>query len=254
MPPSLTPQIFIRSCLFHAAVVVWFSACVFLLPGILLAPRRLVKRGFDLTILGYLGLLKHICGQTYELRGRQNIPAGPVLFASKHLSKWDSAVLPILLGDPAVVLRREMLWFPLYGCVIMRLRHLAVPRSANVAAAAHLVRNAKSRIKEGRSVLIFPEGTRAPVLPFPPPAYKRGVTALYKLLHIPCVPIAVNSGLFWPRDTLMRYPGTIVAEILPPIEPGLDSSEFTRELIYQLETNSQRLVCEGLAASTAGLS
>lgn len=254
MPPSLTPQVFVRSCLFHAAVVVWFSACIFLLPGILFAPRRLVKRGFDLTIYGYLGLLKLICRQTYELRGRQNIPSGPVLFASKHLSKWDSAVLPVLLGDPAVVLRREMLWFPLYGSVIKRLKHLTVPRSADLAAAAQLLRNAQKRIKEGRSVLIFPEGTRTRVLPFPPPDYKRGVTALYKVLHVPCVPIAVNSGLFWPRNTLIRYPGKIIAEILPPIAPGLSSSEFTQHIIHVLESNSQRLVLEGLAACATELS
>lgn len=251
MQPSLTPSIFIRSCLFHAVVVVWFSACILLLPGILLAPRSLVKRGFDLTIFGYLGLLKHICRQTYELRGRQNIPLGPVLYASKHLSKWDSAALPILLGDPAVVLRREMLWFPLYGSVILRLGHLAVPRSADPAAAEQLLREARSCIESGRSVLIFPEGTRTSTLPFSPPAYKRGVAALYKVLRVPCVPIAVNSGLFWPRHTLIRYPGKIVAEILPPIEPGLDPSEFMHELIHQLETNSQRLVCEGLATSPA---
>lgn len=254
MPQTLTLPIFIRSCLFHAVVVVWFSACILLLPGILLAPRWLVKRGFDLTIFGYLGLLKRICGQTYELRGRQNIPSGPVLFASKHLSKWDSAVLPVLLGDPAVVLRREMLWFPLYGWVIMRLRHLTVPRSAGVEDAAQLLRDAKSRIDEGRSVLIFPEGTRTPVVPFPVPQYKRGVAALYRVLQVPCVPIAVNSGLYWPRNTLIRYPGKIIAEILPPIAPGLGSSEFSRNLIQTLEENSRRLVAEGLAAGAADLS
>ena len=133
-------------------------------------------------------------------------------------------------------------------------KHLTVPRTATVAAAAHLVRNAQRCINEGRSVLIFPEGTRTQALPFPPPNYKRGVTALYRVLQVPCVPIAVNSGLFWPRDTLVRYPGKIIAEILPPIAPGLGSSEFTHHLIQVLESNSQRLVTEGLTACATELS
>jgi 1-acyl-sn-glycerol-3-phosphate acyltransferase len=198
---------------------------------------------------GYLALLKHVCKLGYEIRGIENIPDHPVLFASKQLSKWDSAVLPVLLGDPAVVLRRNLLFFPLYGPIIFRMRHLAIPRRPSVAAAANLVRAAKCRIVEGRSVFIFPEGTRTAVHRFPLPHYKHGVVALYRALDVPCVPIAVNSGLYWPKRSLLRYPGTIIAEILPPIPCGLSSSSFLAELISQLEINSERLVREGLATA-----
>lgn len=252
MRPSFTLQVLLRSCAFHALVVIWFSAALFFVPVILLVPRRLVKMAFDRTIIWYLRLQTLICQQTYELRGRENLPAGPVLFASKHLSKWDSAVLPVLLGDPAVVLRRGMLRFPVYGNVISRLNHLTVPRSPNPADAAELLNSARKRIAEGRSILIFPEGTRRSTFPFSPPDYKRGVTALYRSLHVPCVPIALNSGVFWPRNSWLRYPGTVIAEILAPIAPGMEPLAFTHELIQQLESNSQRLVREGLAASAAG--
>lgn len=237
----------IRSSIFHAVVAVWFLSMLLLTPVFMMVPRAILIWGFHKTIRGYLWLLRFVCGLRYELRGANNIPYRPVLFASKHLSKWDSAVLPVLLGEPAVVLRREMLYWPLAGIIVRRLEHLLIPRQRDVAAAAQLIQEAKIRSAEGRSILIFPEGTRTPINPFPAPNYKRGVLALYKALGAPCVPIAINSGLFWPPHSLRRYPGTVIVEILPPIPPELPADQFLERLTGQLETNSKRLVAEAIA-------
>jgi 1-acyl-sn-glycerol-3-phosphate acyltransferase len=209
-----------------------------------LAPQNFVNRAFHLTIRTYLALLKRICGLDYELRSRENIPNHPALFASKQLSAWDSAIVPVLLDDPAVVLRRNLLQLPLYGTIMKRMQHLPISRPATLAEMAQLIDSAKCRIRDGRSVFIFPEGTRMPLRPVQAHEYKRGVVALYKALGVPCVPIALNSGLFWQKRSFIRYPGTIIVEALPPIAPGLGSAEFVSTLGNCIESNSQRLIQE----------
>jgi 1-acyl-sn-glycerol-3-phosphate acyltransferase len=105
-----------------------------------------------------------------------------------------------------------------------------------------LVRDAQDRARAGREVLIFPEGTRR--APGAKPDYKPGSVALYEGLGLPCVPMALNSGLYWPRRQLIRYPGTIIVEILDPLPAGLPRAEFRSELQRRIETASNRLIVE----------
>jgi len=252
MQSRATISIVVRSALFHLVVSVGLAGCFLLMPLIALGPRSKVKACVHAAVRAYFWLLKRICGLSYECRGFHRIPDGPVLFASKHLSKWEAVALPVLLDGPAVVTRRESLYFPLYRAVIRRMGHLPISRQTTLVAAEALIRAARNCIAEGRSVMIFPEGTRTlSTLPFAAPDYRHGVVALYRTLGVPCVPIAVNAGLFWPRNTLLRYPGTVIAEVLPAIPPGLDGTEFLAALTHEIETNSERLVREGLAAAPA---
>ncbi len=134
---------------------------------------------------------------------------------------------------------------------MLKLQNIVVDRSGGAAGTASMVQQALKHIAAGRSVLIFPEGTRTLPVPFPPPAYKLGVVAMYRKLGVPCMPIALNSGLLWPRGTLLRYPGKIVVEILPAIPPGLKSQEFLISLTSRIETSSQLLVDELVAARSS---
>ena len=127
--------------------------------------------------------------------------------------------------------------------------HILVRRGRAAAALKGLIRDARNRAADGREILIFPEGTRR--APGAEPDYKPGVVALYEGLALPCVPVALNSGLFWPRRRLMRYPGTIVVEILPPLPPGLPRARFKQELQDRIETASQRLIAEAAATEPA---
>ena len=115
-----------------------------------------------------------------------------------------------------------------------------------------LVADAKDRVGQGREVVIFPEGTRRP--PGAPPDYKPGVVALYEGLGVPCVPVALNSGVFWPRRSFMRYPGTIVVEILEPLPPGLPRRQFKAELEQRIEDACARLQAESGPQARAGAS
>jgi 1-acyl-sn-glycerol-3-phosphate acyltransferase len=143
-------------------------------------------------------------------------------------------------------MKAELGWIPLYGWFSHKFEHIFVKRDRGPSALKAMIRDAKDRAAEEREIVIFPEGTRR--APGAPPDYKPGFIALYDALELPCVPLALNSGLFWPRRSLMRYPGTIVIEILDPIAPGLPRSEARRLIQERIETACARLIAEARAA------
>lgn len=185
-------------------------------------------------------LLRLLAGTRYEVRGK--VPEGGVLVAAKHQSMWDTIVMTAILADPAMVLKRELLWIPYYGWFSKKARMIAIDRGSGAKAIRHLVAQGKAAIAAGRPVVIFPEGTRA--APGAKLDYKPGVAALYRQLDVPCVPVAVNSGLFWPRRKFLRRPGTIVLEFLAPIPPGLDRHAFMAELEARIEGATAKLLAQ----------
>ena len=124
-----------------------------------------------------------------------------------------------------MVLKRELMLIPLFGWFAHKFRMIPVDRGAGTTALKRLIGRAKEAVRQGRQVVIFPEGTRR--TPGAPPDYKPGAVALYLNLGVPCVPLALNSGVFWPRRKFMRYPGTILMEFLPAIPPGLPRAGFS---------------------------
>jgi 1-acyl-sn-glycerol-3-phosphate acyltransferase len=165
--------------------------------------------------------------------------------AAKHQSVWETFSLLVLFDDPAFILKRELMWIPLFGWLAAKARQVPVDRRAGSQALVQMNARAREEAERGRQIVIFPEGTRRP--PGAPPAYKFGVAHLYSSLGFPCVPVALNSGLYWPRRRMIRRPGTIVVEILPPLPPGMARDAFFRELQERLEEASNRLYGEGLA-------
>jgi 1-acyl-sn-glycerol-3-phosphate acyltransferase len=189
-----------------------------------------------------LWLLRVVCGITVEWRGREKLPGGAYLVACKHQSSWETFALFMLLPDPTYVLKRELMWLPLFGWLATKARMIPVDRGSHAKALAGMATAAREEIERGRQIVIFPEGTRRP--PGAKPRYLPGVALLYAELGLPCVPVALNSGLFMPRRSLRRYPGTVLVEVLDPIPPGLDRREFFRRLQNVLEEATARLVAE----------
>jgi 1-acyl-sn-glycerol-3-phosphate acyltransferase len=189
-----------------------------------------------------LWLLKVIVGTGLEVRGREHLPKGAALIASKHQSAWDTFALVPLLRDPAIIMKQELMWIPFYGWFSYKFRMIPVHREAGPSALRKMARDAKDRAAAGRHILIFPEGTRRP--PGAEPRYHPGAVYLYEALGLPCVPVALNSGLYWPRRSLRRYPGTIIVEFLEPIPPGLPRKEFKQRLQDAIETATARLIAE----------
>jgi len=235
--------LYLRSILFQ--IFFWtFSVLINLvwLPSLLMN-RRAVARGMEIWASVSFWGLKHIAGLDFEVRGRENIVPGAALYASKHLSMWETIAAHILLNDPATIMKRELLYVPVYGWYAQKCEMIVIDRSAQAAAIRKMIADAKSRAAAGRPILIFPEGTRKEM--GAEPDYKPGVAALYGALDLPCVPMAHNSALYWPRRGMLRRPGRIVVEFLPAIPPGLKRAEFMTELQTRIEEGTARLLAEG---------
>jgi 1-acyl-sn-glycerol-3-phosphate acyltransferase len=191
-----------------------------------------------------LWLLRVVCGTKVEWRGAEKLPKGACIVACKHQSAWETFALYALLDDPLYILKRELMWLPLFGWYMRKAGLIPIDRGAGMAALARMTSRAQKALTgaQPRQLVIFPEGTRG--LPGAEPDYKPGIVYLYGKAGVPCVPLALNSGLYWPRRSLLRLPGTIVAEVLDPIEPGLDKDTFFARLQETIETASRRLLQE----------
>lgn len=235
----------LRSLLF--ALVFYLNTAVFLVLGspLLLAPRSWAMAGLRAHARTSLWWLRVIVGTRVEVRGLENLPAGACLVAAKHQSAWDTFGLVPLFSDPAIVMKAELGYIPLYGWFSRKFEHVLVRRDRGPAALRQMIREAKARAGQGRQILIFPEGTRR--APGAAPDYKPGVLALYDGLQLPCVPVALNSGLFWPRRSMIRRPGTIVVQFLPGLLPGMGRKAFMSELELTIEAASRELLSEAVA-------
>ncbi len=231
------------SILFYATSVLFLVICSPLLFG----PRKWVMAALDLHSRTELWLLRHIAGLDFEVRGLEKLPDPPFIVASKHQSAWDTFALIPLFSDPALLMKRELFWIPLYGWFSAKFEMIPVDRDRGPTALRQMLRAAQTRAEEGREILIFPEGTRR--APGAPPEYKTGIVLLYNALNVPCVPVALNSGVFWPRRSWKRKPGTIVVEILDPIPPGLPKAAFNSRLQTGIEGASNRLLDEATKAT-----
>ncbi len=192
-------------------------------------------------------LLRWVAGVKSEIRGIENLPESGCIIASKHQSAWETFALAEHYRQQTFILKRELRWVPFFGWYLMKFRQIPVDRSKKGKGLAAMSTKAAEAIAEGRNIIIYPEGTRRPA--GAEPHYKYGIVHLYKTLNCPIVPIAVNSGVYWPRRRFFRFPGTITAEILEPIQPGLEPQEFFQLLQERLETASDRLLDEAEKAT-----
>jgi 1-acyl-sn-glycerol-3-phosphate acyltransferase len=190
-------------------------------------------------------LLEVICGLKVEYRGLDNIPAGGVLIAAKHQSFLETFALLKYAPDFAIILKRQLTYIPLFGQYLVVSKQIAIDRSRGRLALRQIADAAKPVLASGRQIFIYPEGTRRP--PGAPPRYKHGVSAIYAMNEAPCLPVAVNTGLYWRRRSLLRRPGVAVIEYLPPIPPGLDLETFGAKLQDAVETTCAHLNAEAVA-------
>ena len=228
--------LWLRSALF----LLWFLLITTILSLIFLPvlalPRRatvwLARLWARLTFWG----LKVFAGIDWEIRGLP--PRGAVLVASKHMSMWDTLALYLALYEPAIVLKRELLRIPFYGWFLGKAAAIPIDRSAGVSALRKMSDAARQVLAQGRPILIFPEGTRKK--PGAAPDYKPGVAALYGQLDVDCVPVALNSGVYW--TGFLKRPGTIVLQFLEPIAPGLKRGAFMTLLEQRIEGATNQLL------------
>jgi len=232
----------IRSVLFAIIFYGWSSLLSPFYVPIMLLPRRVFWFMAWVWVRSCLRIAEFVAGIRYEVRGWDNLPPGPFIVASKHQSAWDTLIFNKLFEDCAYVLKRELFWFPFFGWFLWRIGMVGINRSGGAQALKGLVRQVRDRLADGRDIIIFPQGTRT--APGVERKYLPGVSALYMQCNTAVVPVALNSGMFWPRRRFLKRPGTIVVEILPPIEPGLDRRSFEQTLRDRIEPATYRLEAE----------
>src|SRR4051812_45662454 len=232
--------IFLRSLiynvLFYALLVFWILVAV---PTFLMPPgafMRIAKAWARSSVW----LQRVVCNTRVEYRGVEKIPPGPLLVASKHQSMWETFALLPFFDYPLFIYKRELGFIPLFGWYLVKSKMIGVDRSGGMRSLMEMARRAPAEVRSGRQLIIFPEGTRTPV--GAPPDYKSGVAQIYAASGVPCIPVALNSGLFWPRRTFMRYPGTLVVEFLDPLPPGLPRKDFVARISASIEPATNRLV------------
>jgi 1-acyl-sn-glycerol-3-phosphate acyltransferase len=230
---------YVRGVLFLIWVVFWLLLLgIIFLPTLfmgLAAAKVPMKIWTKISLFG----MRYICGIKVVVEGKKNIPQGGALLASKHQSMFDVLIPWQLFSFPALILKTELSRIPIFGWYVMKLKNVAIKRQDGAKALRKMLKDCAALAKQGRQILIFPEGT----------SYKPGVAGLYKEMQVPCVPIALNSGLCWPKSGLNFQPGTITVRILPAIAPGLDKKSFMQQLHASIETASIELNSGGYIRS-----
>lgn len=237
-------MIVVRSLIFN---VVFYSHMVTLLivglPALLM-PRRAVYLLGRTWARNSLWLLEKICNTRVEFRGFDKLPKSPYIVASKHQSMWETFALIMMFDDFCYILKKELTYIPFFGWYLWKADQIAIDRSKGSSVLTQIEMQARNAFAQGRTLFIFPEGTRRPA--GAPPKYKFGIAHIYSACNVACVPIALNSGLFWARRSWIRRPGTIVVEALEPIHPGVEQIEFFESVQLSIETATNKLMDEAV--------
>jgi len=234
---------FLRSLLY----AVWFYLSLVLI-GILCLPFAMFSRKAAVGAIRFWAgtqkaALHILCGIRTEVRGLENLPAGASIIAMKHQSTYDTIAPFTFIDDPAFILKQELLRAPIFGLYATRSRMIPIDRGGRLKTMKLMLARAKQETGDGRRIVIFPEGTRQDV--DAPTSLKSGVAGMYLDLAVPCVPVALNTGLAWKGSGFTRKRGVVVFEILPAIEPGLPRDVFMQRLTAALDPATRRLVAEG---------
>jgi 1-acyl-sn-glycerol-3-phosphate acyltransferase len=233
-----------RSALFNIAFFGWTIILAVLYLPLLALPRSVMWMGARFWARSILFFLRHIIGMSYEVRGLERLPKQGCLIAAKHQSAWETMAFNLILAEPAFVLKKELLSIPLFGFYLMKTGMVAIDRKAGAKALKLMLASGREELAKGRPVVIFPEGTRT--APGETAPYHPGIAALYAGADAPCVPVALNSGLYWRRNSFIKRPGKVIVEFLEPMPPGQDRKAFQKDLQARIEEATARLVAEGL--------
>jgi len=230
----------LRSAVYLTCFYLWtLPTCIVYLP-LLILPRKVMVPFARIWAAGVLLLMRVIVGITWKVEGLENLPPRPFILASKHQSAFETFAIPVLIADPAFVLKRELTWIPFFGWYLAKTGVIAIDRSAGVKALKSMTKGAEQARDDGRAIVIYPEGTR--IAPGAKGEYHTGIAMLYGALGVPVVPMALNSGLCWSKRAFTKHAGQITFRILPPIAPGLNRKVFMAQLESAIETATGELI------------
>ena len=231
---------FFRSIIFYLLLYMWTLTLGVLALPYLLLPSSYVRSLANLWISGILELLKLTCGITYEIKNIENIPDRAVIVASKHQSAFETLLLFRLVKNSIFIHKRELFLIPIFGLYLKKSNMISINRNEGAKAIRKMLIEVKQNILNGYSIIIFPEGTRKK--PGDPPDYKTGIAGIYKESEAEVLPVAVNSGNYWPKHTFIKKPGKIIIKFLKPIPSKLEKSEFLKKIESVIEDETNKII------------
>lgn len=234
----------LSSLLFTILLNAWGAIIpIIYFPVFITGSTKLADHGAKVWAIGCLWMLKKLCRVEYEFIGLENIPQEPCIIACKHQSAWETIVMHLVFDRPVYVYKKELEKIPFYGWYLKIMSGIRVNRKGGASALKDMIKQTKSCLTNGQSIIIFPQGTRVPLgaksEKYP---YQIGIAALYLAANVKVVPAALNSGLFWPKHKILKKPGKITLEFLPAIEPGFSKQEFNKKLEEVIEKRSAELI------------
>ena len=226
--------IWIRSILFLITFYIWSAAVLISFAWTLLLTKRMVIYSAEVWCKGVRVLLRWVANIKVEIKGTENLPKkNGYIIASKHQSAMETMVFHSFLPSTIYVMKKSLFFIPLGGLYFWRSGCIAIDRKKGTSSLRKMFVQAKDRLSKGFNIIIFPEGTRT--APGAEPKYNSGLAMIYEAVNVPVIPTALNTGYFWPKNSMMRYPGTVTIEFLPAIEPGLEKRQFMKTLQDRIE-------------------
>lgn len=246
---------FIKSFIFNIAFYVYTAFCCFALVFAFALPR---KAAFvfvqTLYFKGIVWVERIFLGLNYRVTGREHLPTDKsYILAVKHYSTYETLKMPVIFGDIAIILKKELTWIPFWGWYTLKTGMIPVDRGAKGKALASLLEGGKRVIAQKRPILIFPQGTRvdADDTTAEKP-YKIGIAKIAEALNLPVVPVALNSAAFWPKKAFVKKSGVVDFKILPMIPAGLPAAELLKRLEDTIEPESRRLMANAQIKKRGG--
>lgn len=234
----------IFSGLFNLIFIGWTALLLFTLWLLLPLSRQIFRRGISFWPKFLFPVLEHLVGLTFELRGQENIPDGPVIYAVKHQSTWETMFFLWQNPETAYIMKKELNSIPFWKWYMAKSQHVVIDRSGAASAIRQMVADSEHILAEGRSIVIFPEGTRS--RPGTANIYHPGIAALYRRTGATVIPVALNTGLFWGRRQFLKHPGKMIMQFLPALPNGLDRKQFMFQLESAIEIATRDLEQEAL--------
>ncbi|RCL02559.1 MAG: 1-acyl-sn-glycerol-3-phosphate acyltransferase [Candidatus Tokpelaia sp. JSC188] len=231
----------LRSLIFKVAcLVITIIEIVIFAPIYFFLPHKISWIVPHAWIHSIFWLQKYLIGTTYEIEGIEHLPQGACIIAVKHQSTWEALALVLHVKDPTFILKNELIRTPGIGWYLAKAGMIPINRDVPIKALRAIIEGSRKKAQENRQIIIFPEGTRKP--PGAEPHYKTGIFSIYSELDLSVIPVALNSGLYWPKQNLRCYPGKIRCCILPPIKPGLEKKQFMSHLETEIEKACDKLL------------
>lgn len=231
----------IRSCFFNLFYVAWTLAVgIIFLPVVFMPTHIIILVVGKIWAQGLYFFLRVCCNLRLEVKGLNNRSKIPAIYASKHQSALETFMYHILIHKPVFVLKKELLNIPVFGYYLKKMGMIAIDRDGGIKSLKLLLKEVQEKIDNGYSIIIFPEGTRTK--PGENVTYNAGITAIYNLKAANIIPIALNTGCFWPKDSFLKKPGKFTIEFLSAISNDLSKQEFMQQLQEKIETRSKELI------------